>query len=143
MWEKLNIFSCWKIIKILNLFIIYCVYNFLENVCIYFYIFVDWCVKFFGKVFFLCFFFLLIVVELDCKCRFNKFMDLEVLVYIYVCLLVILKKWFVDFVEILKNDKFNWLFYLILLVKWVVISIVIFRWFVYNDLFIIKYNYDK
>lgn len=135
------IFSCWKIIKILNLFIIYCVYNFLENVCIYICIVVVWCLNVFGKVFFLCFFFLLIVVELDCKCRFNKFMDLEVLVYIYVCLLVILKM-ICRFCGDLKKKMINFIDYLILLVKWVVISIIIFR-FVYNDLFIIKYNYDK
>lgn len=38
-----------------------------------------------------------------------------------------------------KKKMINLIDYLILLVKWVVISIVIFRWFVYNDLFIIKY----
>lgn len=136
--------SCWKITKILNSSIIYCAHNFLENACIYICTVVVRRPNVFGKVLSPCFPLSLIAVELDRKRRFIKPMDLEALAYIHACLSATLKKWPVDLVEILKkNDKFNWLFHLILSVKWVVISTVTFRWSAYNDPSIIKYNYDK
>lgn len=136
--------SCWKITKILNSSIIYCAHNFLENARIYFYTFVDRRPKFPGKVLSPCFPLLLVAVKLDCKRRFNKPMDLEALAYIHACLSATFKKMTRRSCgDLKKNDKFNWLFYLILSVKWVVISTVTFRWSAYNDPSIIKYNYDK
>lgn len=132
--------SCWKITKILNSSIIYCAHNFLENVCIYFCTVVVRRPNVFGKVLSPCFPLSLIAVELDRKRRFNKPMDLEALAYIHACLSATLKKMTRRSCgDFFKNDKFYWLFYLILSVKWVVISTVTFRWSAYNDPSIIKY----
>lgn len=135
--------SCWKITKILNSSIIYCAHNFLENALIYIYTVVDRRPNVFGKVLSPCFPLLLVAVELDRKRRFNKPMDLDALAFIHGCLSATLKNDPKILWRFKKNDKFNWLFHLILSVKWVVISTVTFRWYAYNDPSIIKYNYDK
>lgn len=130
--------SCWKITKILNSSIIYCAHNFLENACIYICTVVVRRPNVFGKVLSPCFPLSLIAVELDRKRRFNKPMDLEALAYIHACLQATLKmtrRSCGDF----KKKMINLIDYLILSVKWVVISTVTFRWSAYNDPSIIKY----
>lgn len=134
--------SCWKITKILNSSIIYCAHNFLENACIYICTVVVRRPNVFGKVLSPCFPLLLVAVELDCKGRFNKPMDLEALAYIHACLPATLKMTRRSCGD-LKKKMINFIDYLILSVKWVVISTVSLRWSAYNDPSIIKYNYDK
>lgn len=129
--------SCWKNTKILNSSIIYCAHNFLENACIYICTVVVRRPNVFGKVLSPCFPLSLIAVELDRITYGPRGLSL------YPCLFVshfkkMTRRSCGDFKKMI-----NLIDYLILSVKWVVISTVTFRWSAYNDPSIIKYMIDN